>query len=63
MSYCETAAALLAFANEAVPGLPAYTLLACPLPLNTELLAVVTALAGASDVALELKQVVPGAPG
>jgi hypothetical protein len=62
MSYCETACVLLAFAAEAVPVLPAYTALACPAPLNTEALAVVTALAGA-DAALELPQVVPGAPG
>ena len=60
MSYCETACALLAFAAEAVPGLPAYTLLACPVPLNTEL--ALTELPGV-DVALGLPQVVPGAPG
>ena len=35
-SYWDTAAVLFALANEAVPGLPAYTAPACPLPLNGE---------------------------
>jgi hypothetical protein len=36
VSYWETTAVLFALANEAVPGLPAYTTPACPLPLNGE---------------------------
>jgi hypothetical protein len=35
MSYWETAVGL-PFASEGVPGLPAYTVPACPLGLNTE---------------------------
>jgi hypothetical protein len=35
-SYCETAAVLFALANDAVPGLPAYTTPAWPLGLNGE---------------------------
>src|SRR6516225_4780601 len=61
MSYCETACVLLALADEAVPGLPAYTVPACPLGLNTEPPAL-TELPGV-EVAPVLPQVVPGAPG
>jgi hypothetical protein len=60
MSYCETACELLAFADEAVPGLPAYTVPAVPFGLNGEPLAVAE-LPGV-DVASALPQVVPGAP-
>jgi hypothetical protein len=63
MSYCDTALELFAFAADFVPGLPAYTALAWPLPLNTELLLVVIAFAGAFAVDAPEKQVVPGAPG
>src|SRR5665811_361924 len=36
MSYCETACLLPACSNDAVSGLPAYTVPACPLGLNGE---------------------------
>jgi hypothetical protein len=36
VSYCETTAVLFAFANDAVPGLPAYTFPAWPVGLNGE---------------------------
>ena len=61
MSYCETACGLFACCAEAVPGLPAYTVPACPFGLNGEPLALAE-LPGV-DVASELPQVVPGAPG
>ena len=61
MSYCETAFELFACSAEAVPGLPAYTVPACPLGLNGEPLALAE-LPGVT-VALGLPQVVPGAPG
>src|SRR5207302_11044271 len=59
-SYCETAAVLLEFANDAVSGLPAYTFPAWPAALNGEPVAVaelpgVTGLSG--------PQVFAGAPG
>jgi hypothetical protein len=62
MSYCEMAFPLWEFAREAVPGLPAYTVPAVPDGLNTEPPAEAE-LPGVDDVALELPQVVPGAPG
>ena len=60
MSYWEIAV-LLPLANDAVPGLPAYTVPEVPVGLNTEPAAELE-LPGV-EVAPELPHVVPGAPG
>lgn len=61
MSYWETACELLACAEDAVPGFPAYTVPACPEGSNG-LPPAFTALPGVIPV-LALPQVVFGAPG
>jgi hypothetical protein len=61
MSHCEIECELLERKADAVPGLPAYTVPACPFGLNGDPLAL-TAFPGV-EPALELPQVVPGAPG
>jgi len=58
ISYWETALGLFAWASDAVPGFPAYTVPACPVGLNTEPGEDIE-FPGAVAVDDELKQVTP----
>jgi hypothetical protein len=63
MSYWETACVLFAFAAEAVPGLPAYTVPAVPVALNGEPAAVAAPPGVEFAFPAGPPQVVFGAPG
>lgn len=63
MSYCDTAFALLEWSVEAVPGLPAYTVPACPSGSNAEPGALAEFASVWSAFPAGPPQVVPGAPG